>query len=178
MYFDLRFECSRYNAKIKKNEKDGKTQQDYSNLSKHWEPCLLIVDLSSSIASVYGGKAIIKAQGNAASLGSSDLKKSLISTFSWKAHILTYAGPIENSLGFGRTLDDPMHVIKFSSIDMPLIQRAVSALSTVNDRSEASQSNQLQHSMQMIDLAIPAIASLGQPLASYEETKASSSDPK
>lgn len=157
-------------SKLKKGEKAGTTPQDYT---KNWEPCLLVVDLSSSTASVYAGKAITKAQGNTASLGSSDLKKSLLSSFSWKTHIVTHTGPVENSLCFGRTQDDPMHVIKFNAADLALIQRAASALSTINGRSEASQSNQIQHSMQMLDLAIPALVGLGQPLASSEVVNAS-----
>lgn len=177
MYYELRFDCQSRNQPSSSAKKDKKASSSSSSskssapadTATQWEPCVLIVDLLTSTASVYGGKNVVKAQGDSSTLKSSELKKSLLGSFSWKTQITMFDGDEPNAVSFGRTATDPLYTIKFKAADMPLIQRAVNALVSINGiGSEISHTNQLQHSLQMIDLAIPALVSLGQPLPSLE----------
>lgn len=173
MYGELRFDCQRLVHPSKKSDKEKEKKASSSkssevDTSKNWEPCLLVVDLWSATASVYGGKAIVKANGMASELSPSELKKSLLGTFSWPP-IITSPGPVADSVCFGRTTIDPLYTIKFQTAELPIIVRAAHALavhSGIGDRT--SQSNQMEHSFQLLDLAIPALISLGHPVVNSQ----------
>lgn len=135
-------------------------------LTGTWTPALMIIDLSDSTASIYSGKAVEKARDPKNAHSTSGFKKSLFGSFSWHGPVVISDGPDPGSIAFGRSESNTLHILKFKDDEVDVARRASQLLTSVHGiGSEKSLSNQLHHSLNMIDITIPALVSIGQPLS-------------
>jgi hypothetical protein len=125
---------------------------------KSWTPKLFVIDLKSATAYLYSQKAL---SGNLLT-PRSQLKKLLKGTFDWKNHRFTFAGPVLDSLSFGKSPQDDSFIIKFKPEEFQIASRMSDALRAVTGiGTQSSFDNIQQHALNLVDLAVPALLSIG-----------------
>jgi hypothetical protein len=126
---------------------------------KNWSPKLFMVDLAELSGSLYSSKAISTPYAPTTSM-----KKQLKGSFTWRSHRFILPGPVPNSLQFGKSPQDNAFVLRFKPEDFTYINRISRILSASvgGMGSEASLNNQQLHALNMIDIAISALMSIGE----------------